>query len=179
MKDLYARLLQERTGLDAAAWNQRIQAQQFKDEQALHRWLNEQGVTGYAQSFLVMEQFGYPGFMQSSAEKLIEGQYADRPQLKPIFDFILSSVAGLEDVTIQARKTYVSLVTPRRTFARIQPTTKTRVDLALRLEGHQPGGRLQHSKIHETTPLQVSLASPEAVDAEVLGWLLQAYEQNR
>ena len=70
-------------------------------------------------------------------------------------------------------------MTARRTFARVQPTTRQRVDLALRLEGQKPGGRLQPSRIHATTPLQISLTTPEDVDAEVLDWLQKAYEQNR
>ena len=179
MKDMSARLLRERTGLDVTTWNQRIQAQSLKDEKALRAWLDQQGVTGYAQNLLVMERFGYPDFMQASAEQLIEGQYADRPQLRPVFEAILGAVAGLGEVTIQARKTYVSLMTPRRTFGRVQPTTKRRVDLALRLEGQKPGGRLQPSRINASTPLQISLTTPEEVDAEVLDWLQKAYEQNR
>jgi hypothetical protein len=81
-------------------------------------------------------------------------------------------------VVVQTRKTYVSLATPRRTFARIQPTTRQRVDLGLRFQGQQPGGRLQPSKIHETMALQISLTTLEEVDAEVLSWLQQAYDQN-
>lgn len=179
MKDMSARLLQERTGLDVATWNQRIRNQHLNDEPALRAWLTEQGVTGYAQSLLVWERFGYPDFLQNSADELIQGQYADRPQLKPIFESILNAALGLGDVTIQARKTYVSLLTSRRTFARIQATTKQRVDLGLRLEGQQPSGRLQASKIHESTPLQIRLTTPEEVDAEVLDWLQKAYNQNR
>ena len=120
MKDMSARLLQERTGMDVATWNQRIRDGHLKDEQTLRAWLTAHGVTGYAQSLLVWERFGYPDFLQSSANELIQGQYADRPQLRPIFEAILNAAAGLGDVTIQARKTYVSLVTARRTFARVQ-----------------------------------------------------------
>jgi hypothetical protein len=178
MRELSARLLRERTGEDVAAWKERIAALGFADERALRSWLAEQGVTGYAQSLLVMERFGYPDFLLASADALIQGQYADRPQLRPIFDAIIDAAAGLSEVVVQTRKTYVSLVTPRRTFARVQPTTKQRVDLGLRLEGQQPGGRLLPSKIHETMPLQVSLTTPEEVDAEVLGWLQLAYDQN-
>ena len=178
MKEMSARLLKERTGADVDVWNQRITAEGFAEEQALRLWLAAQGVTGYAQSLLVMERFGYPAFFLASADELIEGQYADRPQLRPIFDAIIDAAAGLGEVVVQTRKTYVSLVTPRRTFARIQPTTKQRVDLGLRLEGLQPGGRLTPSKIHETMPLQISLTTADEVDAEVLGWLQQAYEQN-
>jgi len=178
MKDLSARLLHERTGENVTTWNQRIAREKFSDKRSLRAWLTKQGVTGYAQSLLVMECFGYPDFLLASAEDLIEGQYADRPQLRPIFDALIDAATGLGEVTIQARKTYVSLVTPRRTFARIQATTKSRVDLGLRLEGYKPGGRLQPSKIHETTPLQISLTSVDELDSDALNWLQEAYNQN-
>jgi hypothetical protein len=173
-----ARLLKERTGQDVEAWNQRIRKEHFKDEKGLRAWLSQQGVTGYAQSLLVRERFGYPDFLLASADELIDGQYVDRQQLRPIFEAIVEAAAGLGLVTIQTRKTYVSLVSPRRTFARVQPTTKNRVDLGLRLERQKPGGRLLPSKIHETMPLQISLTSLDEVDSEVLDWLQQAYDQN-
>ena len=178
MKDLSARLLKERTGENVATWNRRIAKEELNDEKSLRAWLTKQGVTGYAQSLLVMERFGYPDFLIASADDLIDGQYTDRPQLRPIFDAIIDAAAGLGDVTIQTRKTYVSLVTPRRTFARIQPTTKGRVDLGLRLEGHKPGGRLHPSKIHENMRLQISLVSVDEIDSEVLNWLQEAYDHN-
>jgi hypothetical protein len=178
MRTMSARLLKERTGQDVETWNQRIKAEGLTDEQQLRTWLTEQGVTGYAQSLLVMERFGYPEFLVASADELLQGQYADRPQLRPIIDAIIDAAAGLGEVIVQTRKTYVSLVTPRRTFARVQPTTKQRVDLGLRLEGQQPSGRLQSSKIHESMPLQISLTTPDEVDSEVLAWLQLAYDQN-
>jgi len=179
MRDMSARLLKERTGEDVDAWNRRIKKERFNDENALRAWLTDQGVTGYARSLLVMERFGYPDFFLASADELVEGQYVDRPHLRPIFNAIIDAAAGLGDVTIQTRKTYVSLVSPRRTFARVQPTTKNRVDLGLRLDGEKPGGRLQPSKIHETMRLQISFTTRDEVDSEALDWLQRAYDQNR
>ena len=179
MRDMSARLLKERTGEDVDAWNRRIKKERFNDEKTLRVWLTKQGVTGYARSLLVMERFGYPDFYLASADELVEGQYEDRPHLRPIFNAIIDAAAGLGDVTIQARKTYVSLVSPRRTFARVQPTTKNRVDLGLRLDGEKPGGRLQPSKIHETMRLQISFTTRDEVDSEALDWLQRAYDQNR
>jgi hypothetical protein len=178
MRTLSARLLKERTGEDVDHWNGRIAQLGPQDEKQLRAWLAEQGVTGYAQSLLVMERFGYPDFLLASAGDLIDGQYADRPQLRPILEALIGAAAALGPVTIQARKTYVSLMSPRRTFARVQATTKQRVDLGLRLEGLKPGGRLRPSKIHETMPLQISLASVAEVDGEVLAWLQRAYAES-
>jgi ABC-type molybdate transport system permease subunit len=42
-----------------------------------------------------------------------------------------------------ARKTIVSLVSPCRTFAVVEATTRNRVDLGLRLDDAVPAGRLQ------------------------------------
>ena len=168
-----ARLLKERTGEDVDVWNRRVKKESFNDEK-----LTKQGVTGYAQSLLVMERFGYPDFLLASADELVEGQYEDRPHLRPILDAILDAAAGLGEVTIQARKTYVSLVSPRRTFARVQATTKNRVDLGLRLDGQKPGGRLQPSKIHDTMRLQISFTTRDEVDSEALDWLQRAYDQS-
>ena len=179
MRDMSARLLKERTGEDVDAWNRRVKKERFNDKKALRAWLTDHGVTGYAQTLLVMERFGYPDFFLASADELIEGQYADRPHLRPIFDAIIDAAAGLGEVTIQARKTYVSLVSPRRTFARVQPSTKNRVDLGLRLDGEKPGGRLQPSKIHETMRLQISFTMRDEVDSEALDWLRRAFDQNR
>jgi hypothetical protein len=84
----------------------------------------------------------------------------------------------LGEVVVQTRKGYVSLVTPRRTFARIQPTTKTRIDLGLRLPDQKSGGRLLPSRMDETLPIKISLTAHEQVDEEVLGWLQKAYDEN-
>jgi Domain of unknown function (DUF5655) len=178
MRDMSARLLKERTGEDVDVWNGRVKKESFNDEKALRAWLTKQGVTGYAQSLLVMERFGYPDFLLASADELVEGQYGDRPHLRPILDAILDAAAGLGEVTIQARKTYISLVSPRRTFARVQPTTKNRVDLGLRLDGQKPGGRLQPSKIHDTMRLQISFTTRDEVDSEALDWLQRAYDRS-
>ncbi len=177
-RDMWVRTLEKQTGEGLDAWDQRIRQVDLVDEPTLRAWLTERGVTGYAQSLLVMERFGYPDFLLATADQLIDGQYADRPALRPIFDAIVDAAHGLGELIVQARKTYVSLVSPRRTFARIQPTTRKRVDLGLRLEGQEPVGRLQPSKIHETMRLQISLAKPSEVDAEVLKWLGKAYVQN-
>src|SRR5207253_207285 len=165
MRAMSERLLEERTGKGVATWNRRIKKEGLDDEKSLRAWLTKQGVIGYAQTLLVMERFGYPDFMTATADELIDGQYADHPQLRPIFDAVVEAAVGLGDVTIQARKTFVSLVSPRRTFARVQPTTKNRVDLALRLDGEKPGGRLQPPMIHETMPVQIGRSSPKEVDA--------------
>ena len=177
-REEWVRLLEGSTGESLDIWNARVQAQDLPDEPGLRQWLTQQGVLGYAQTLLVMERFGYPDYLAASAADLVDAQYADRPHLRPVFDALLAAAQALGPVTVQARKTYVSLLTPRRTFARIQPTTKDRLDLGLRLEGVQPGGRLQPSRIQETMRVQIGLSTLDDLDDEALAWLRRAYDEN-
>src|SRR5687768_12446650 len=121
---MWIRVLEKQTGKGLEHWNQRVRKENFTDEKSLRAWLHGQGVKGYAATLLVMELFGYPDLLTSSADELIDRQYADRLHLRPIYEAIINAVLGIGPITIQARKTYVSLLTPPRTFARVQPPTK-------------------------------------------------------
>jgi Domain of unknown function (DUF5655) len=177
-RHMWVRVLEKKTGKGLGHWNARIKKEKFADARSLEAWLIRQDVTGYARQLLVMERFGYPDFVTASAGALIDAQYADRPHLRPVYEAIVGVTRDLGEVVIQARKGFVSLVGPRRTFARVQATTKNRVDLALRIEATKPTGRLQPSRVHETMKLQISFTKPEEVDAEALRWLKKAYDQN-
>ena len=103
----------------------------------------------------------------AGADELVAGQYADRPQLRPVLDAVLAVLPALGPVTVPPRKTCVSLVTPRRVFAVVQATTKSRVDLGLRLEDERPGGRLLAARDLRPATVRIPLTRPEDVDAEV------------
>lgn len=181
MTAMMSALLERRTGGTVSEWNERVRASGADHEEAqLRTWLTEQGVTGYAQQLLVMERFGYPDFLTATADELIGAQYADRTQLRPILNAILAAVSALDGVTIQARKGYVSLVGPRRTFAVVRPSTKQRVDLGLRLSGRAPSGRLEAARGlgNDSITLRVGLHSAGDVDDEVAELLRLAYEEN-
>jgi Domain of unknown function (DUF5655) len=172
--------LERQTGADVATWNARIRDRAPAGESALKAWLAEHGVTGYPAMMLGFETFGYPDYLQRDAQELIDGQYRDRPNLVPIYDRIVDAALTLGLVELQARKTYVALIGPRRTFASVQATTRTRVDLGLRLDGVEPDGRLvvarsigQSSMTHK-----IACASVDDVDAEAVAWLRRAYEAN-
>ena len=114
------------------------------------------------------------------ADALIEGQYADRPQLRPILDAVLAVLPGLGPVTVQPRRTLVTLFTPRRAFAAVRATTRDRVDLGLRLEGTGPGGRLLAAGNvgGGGVTVRVALARPQDVDDEVRELMRRAYAEN-
>ena len=174
-------LLVRRTGEGLEPWNARIREHSFADADELRRWLIERGVSGYPQMLLVMERFGYPDYLTATADDLLEGQYADRPALRPIYDALLAEVSALPTVIVQARKGYVSLLTRRRTFAAIQATTRRRVDLGLRLEGPVFAGRLESAAAMGSGQVnaRIGLTGVGEIDDEVRALLRRAYEENR
>ena len=177
-REMWIRVLAKQTGQGLAYWNQRVREQAIADQDSLRTWLKSNGVTGYAENLLVMEYFGYPDFVVTPADELLANQYADRPQLRPIYDGIIEAVAVMGPFTIQMRKTYASLLTSRRTFARIKPSSKHRLDIGLRLAGQEPAGRLLPCRLQATMRVQLSLTGLEELDEEAVGWIRKAYDEN-
>lgn len=173
-------LLEKSTGEGLEHWNVRVLGTGIQSEAALRSWLTDQGVVGYPRMLLVMERFGYPDFLLATSEALVDAQYADRQHLRPVCDRLLELAAGLGDVTIQTRKTYIALVGSRRTFAQIVATTRSRVDLGLRLDGQVPHGRLLDAKNlgNRSCSVRIVLTEPHDVDDEVAVQLQRAYEAN-
>jgi hypothetical protein len=118
--------------------------------------------------------------LAADAEDLIARQYADRPHLRPVFDAVIAALPALPGpVTVQARGTLVSLVSPRRTFAVLKPTTRSRVDLGLRFDSRkQPEGRLLPARDIGQATVRIALSTPGEVDDEVRNWLTMAYDEN-
>jgi hypothetical protein len=181
MRTSIADRLVRQTGHDVAWWNEAIAAQPgLGDEPALRAWLTGEGVTGYQQMLMVMERFGYPDYLLAAADDLIDAQYADRPALRPVLDAVIAAAAGIGEIEVQARKTYTTLLTPRRTFAAVRPTTRTRVDLGLRIDGVEPGGRLLDGRntAGGSVNLRIALAAADELDDEAISLLRRAYLAN-
>jgi hypothetical protein len=180
MVDWSAALLRRGTGEGVPEWNRRVLSSGLDNECDLRVWLREQGVTGYPQMLLVMERFGYPDVLETWSDALVDAQYADRPELRPILDRLLAEAALLGPMRVQARKTYVALVSPRRTFAIVKPTSRTRVDLGLRLAGHEPNDLLEAalSLGNDTITVRIGIVSADDVDDDTLSLLRQAYTAN-
>jgi hypothetical protein len=174
---MWVRVLEKQTNQKLEPWNRVVRETLITNEHDLRAWLTDHGVTGYAQTLLVMERFGYPDFLTATAEELIARQYEGRSHLRTIYDAIIDAARECGAIIIQARKTYVSLVAPRRTFARIKPV-RNQVDLGLRLKKCEPIGRIEPARIHHTMTVQIGLTSLQDVDPKVRYLLTQAYLEN-
>ena len=76
---------------------------------------------------------------------------------------------------ISPKKAYVSLRRATQ-FAILQPSTATRLDVGLKLKGTAPAGRLEAAgSWNGMVTHRVRLESAKDVDAQLIGWLKEAY----
>jgi predicted transport protein len=110
--------------------------------------------------------------------ELIDEQYTGKESLRPIYERLAAFIVALgEDVEAGPRGTYVSFDRPKQ-FALVRPSTKTQVDVGLRLPGVAAAERLRDAGSFGSGNIthRVALASVAEVDAELEGWLRSAYE---
>jgi predicted transport protein len=135
-----------------------------------HAFLVEQGLaSNHASAVLWWEK--------NADAPLVERQYAGKEALLPIYERLSATITALgDDVEPGPRGTYVSFGRPKQ-FALVKPSTKTRVDLGLRLPDAAATDRLVEAGSFGSGNIthRVALSSPEEVDAEVEGWLREAY----
>lgn len=108
----------------------------------------------------------------------VADQYAGaKGELKPIYDKLVAAIDKFGgDVELAPKKAYVSLRRSKQ-FGIIQPSTKTRVDVGLNLKGVEPTDRLEASgSFNAMVSHRVRLGSADDVDAELIGWLKDAYK---
>ena len=110
---------------------------------------------------------------------LVAEQYAGpKAALRPIYDLLVKKIEAFgKDVELAPKKAYVSLRRSKQ-FGLIQPSTATRLDVGVNLKGVAPKGRLEASgSFNSMCTHRVRLESPKQVDAELVGWLREAYDK--
>ncbi len=107
---------------------------------------------------------------------LVDAQYADaKAALRPLYDRLVAAAGALgSDVEIAPKKTGVSLRRAKQ-FAVIEAPSRTRIALGLNLRDVEATGRLLAAGGMCTH--RVDLGALEDIDAEVLGWLREAYDR--
>ena len=157
-----------------------------RPELAMHgeivRYLKaEHGVThGYA-SLVAHNALRGPGSSAASGDDQVGIQYGGAKEaLRPIYEALVERISTFgPDVELAPKKAYVSLRRAKQ-FGLVQPSTRTRVDVGIKLPGTEPEGRLELSgSFNAMVSHRVRVTKPEQIDDELSGWLSAAYDQAR
>ena len=111
----------------------------------------------------------------ASSDEVLDGLYAGpKAGLRPIHDRLMAEIRAFGAFEEAPKKTYVSL-RRKKQFAMIGPATKTRVEVGLNMKG-EPAGRLAAMPPGGMCQYKVNVTDPAEVDAELIGWIRQAYD---
>jgi predicted transport protein len=171
--------LLEKTGKSLDHWIKVVQATKIEKHGEIIKFLKtEHGFTHGFANFVSLKARAADA-ASFNEKDLIATQYKGKESLKPIYELILSEVKKFgDDVEVATKKTNVSLKTKKQ-FALVQPSTKTRIDLGLKLKGKEPQGRLENSgPFGAMCTHRIKLSQVSEVDAEVINYLKEAYEQS-
>lgn len=171
--------LKEKTGKSLSEWIAIVATQNFEKHGQIMTFLKtEHGFTHGFANFVAMKSRKADA-ASHDGDDLVAAQYAKgKEALKPIYDKILAIVSDFgDDVEIAPKMSSVSL-RRKRQFALVQPSTKTRVDLGLKLNDAELTDRLGNSgPFGAMCTNRVKLSEITEVDDELVGWLRTAYEQ--
>lgn len=170
--------LEEKTGKTLAGWKKLLSSTNLEKHGQIVAWLKqEHGLThGYA-NFISLK-YREADAASSDSEDLIAAQYAKKPDLKPVYDVLVSYCQTLgSDVEVIPKKAAVS-IKRKRQFALIKPATKTRMDVGLKFDSRTPEGILLDSGPFGTMCThRLELTSAEQVNEEVKSLIRNAYAE--
>ena len=170
------RNLEEKTGRSMADWIGTARGSGLgKHKEMVEHLKTVHGLTyGYANQIAQRALAGDDAPAQGSAE-LIDAQYTgSKAAMRPLYDRLVEVINQLgPEVEVSPKKTCVSFRRSKQ-FALVQPTAQ-RLDLGIILKGVPPAGRLEQNPNTMCTH-RVKVSSNAEIDAELVGWLRQAYE---
>jgi predicted transport protein len=177
----FHRNLLERTGKTLDQWVKHVKKAGPPTERERRAWLKDQGLTtNYAHWIAASAEGKEVGLDNYDPEALVEAMFSGpKAELLPIYEKLLKLGLSLgKDVTASPGKTMVALYR-KRVFARITPTTRTRVDLQIALEETtKPTARLKdiQDKSKNRINRQIGVTSVAEIDDEVKRLLKHAYD---
>jgi hypothetical protein len=174
------RNLEEKTGKTIDAWVAIARGSGKSKHKEIVDYLKaEHGLGhGYANQ-VAMRALAKEDAPAAGSDDLVEAQYAGpKAAVRPVYQALEKAIKAFgPDVEFSPKKAYVSLRRSKQ-FGLIQPTTASRVDVGLVLKGVPPAGRLEASgSFNAMVTHRVRLASAAEVNAELIGWLREAYNK--
>ncbi|PWL30345.1 DUF4287 domain-containing protein [uncultured Roseivirga sp.] len=172
----------EKTGKSLEEWHIALKATGFKKHGELMKVLKgDHGVShGFANT--IAQLYLKPELMApktSSEDSLDDELLKGKEDMMPVFKKAKAMFEAIDgDVEFSYKKTYISLRTPKKQFALLQPSTKTRVDIGLNLKGMEPEGKVEAAgSWNSMVSHRVKATSLDDLEG-IQKWLQKAYDAN-
>ena len=125
---------------------------------------------------IVLKSDGASTSEGKSGDEVLDAIYAGpKAAMRPIHDRLMAAVGTFGEFEVAPKKTYVSL-RRKKQFATIGPATNTRFEVGLNMKGVPATARLEALPPGGMCQYRVKVGDTNAVDAELLAWIRQAYD---
>ena len=181
IRQSYYDTIERSSGTSISAWLERIRAQGFSRSGEIVNWLKAEHGLGHGHaSLLAGDALGHlaPASEDDRLSTLFSGAKA---HWRATYDRLAQDILAFgPDVTLEPNRTYVNLKRGAKKFGLLQASGAGAFDVGLKLAGVPAEGRLEAAgSWNSMVSYRVRLTDAAQADAELLGWLRQAYETVR
>lgn len=169
--------IQAKTGQRPEDIASAVREQGFAKPGEMVAWLKHEYGLGHGHAMAIVSLARGEGQPQRSADGKIAAYFSGaKAKWRSAYDRLSDAATQLgPDVAVSPSASYVSFVKGGRKFAIVQAVGE-RLDLGLKLKGVPEGGRLEAAGAWNAMVTQrVRITDAAQLDADVLGWLAQAY----
>lgn len=140
-------------------------------------WLKTEFALGHGHANALAHVIFTQGQEQVSADDAVAAHFTGKKAAwRKAYDDLVAAISPFgADVAVEPGKTYLSLLRNTKKFGIVQ-VTGDRLDLGIKLKGVSLTERLEAAgSWNAMVTHRVRITNPEAIDAEVIGWLKEAY----
>lgn len=148
---------------------------------ALVAWLKEDFGLGHGHAMAIVATIQAATRPQPGRDERIDRHFSGaRSHWRPTYEQLLRELSGFgPSVTAAPTNSYISLLTSDKKFGVLQ-ISKDRLDVGIKLKDVEADGRLEPaSGWNSMVSHRVRVTVPTQVDGQLVGWLRQAYENER
>lgn len=176
--------IQKKTGKSLAELHAALATSGAVKHAEKRSWLMQQYGLGYGDANTVVHVVDNPpaglgpapAVAAEAAADPLDAIYAGpKAALRPLHEAILQMVEGFGDFEVAPKKANVSL-RRKKQFATVGPATRELIEIGLNFKGYTATPRLKLLPPGGMCQASVRLGSAAEVDAELQGWLRQAFD---
>jgi predicted transport protein len=171
--------IKEKTGLGPEDF-MRIAAEKGLTKHAdLLNWLKTDYGLGHGHANAIINVIKSANSPKVTRDEKVDQHFSGgKAAWRETYDSLLDTLHTFgDDVRADPTNTYISLLRKDRKFAIVQVTAK-RMDVGIKLPGADSVGRFEEAGAwNAMVTHRVKIDDPKQVDAELIGWLRQAYDQ--
>jgi len=166
------------TGKSLDEWKTIALASGFKKHGEILNYLKDtfQLGHGYA-NFIVHKTFATDAGSADDKYQLIENQYKGKENLRQFYEILMAEILKIgDDIEVAPKNASVSL-RRKKQFCLLEPKTKTRLEVGLNMKGIIAAGKLEANPPGGMCTHKIRVEKADDIDAEVYGWISEAYSQ--